>query len=135
MPIHAARDLQLTWDALARPTSAMQGWADHAVPGTFRDIFVCMSVEVHRDGRRIEQRWELGKKSESSNVIGNLRSRPAIPERCLAARRHPVANRFHQTTLTEVGQSPAQFDSNGTARVGGGHRGVTEIVRSLESTQ
>ena len=27
-----------------------------------------------------------------------------------------------------------QLDSNGTARVGGGHRGVTEIVRSLEST-
>ena len=26
-----------------------------------------------------------------------------------------------------------QLDSNGTARVGGGHRGVTEIVRSLES--
>ena len=26
------------------------------------------------------------------------------------------------------------LDSNGTARVGGGHRGVTEIVRSLEST-
>ena len=31
-------------------------------------------------------------------------------------------------------QSPFQLDSNGTARVGGGHRGVTEIVRSLEST-
>ena len=28
-----------------------------------------------------------------------------------------------------------QLDSNGTARVGGGHRGVTEIVRSLESTR
>ena len=42
---------------------------------------------------------------------------------------------YAYTTLTEVGQSPAQFDSNGTARVGGGHRGVTEIVRSLESTQ
>ena len=28
----------------------------------------------------------------------------------------------------------SQLDSNGTARVGGGHRGVTEIVRSLEST-
>ena len=27
-----------------------------------------------------------------------------------------------------------QLNSNGTARVGGGHRGVTEIVRSLEST-
>ena len=27
-----------------------------------------------------------------------------------------------------------KLDSNGTARVGGGHRGVTEIVRSLEST-
>ena len=27
-----------------------------------------------------------------------------------------------------------QFDSNGTVRAGGGHRGVTEIVRSLEST-
>ena len=27
-----------------------------------------------------------------------------------------------------------ELDSNGTARVGGGHRGVTEIVRSLEST-
>ena len=28
-----------------------------------------------------------------------------------------------------------RLDSNGTARVGGGHRGVTEIVRSLESTE
>ena len=28
----------------------------------------------------------------------------------------------------------ASLDSNGTARVGGGHRGVTGIVRSLEST-
>ena len=27
----------------------------------------------------------------------------AIPERCLAARRHPVANRFHPTTVTEIG--------------------------------
>ena len=27
-----------------------------------------------------------------------------------------------------------KLDSNGTARVGGGHRGATEIVRSLEST-
>ena len=31
--------------------------------------------------------------------------------------------------------SRPQLDSNGTARVGGGHRGVTEIVRSLESTE
>ena len=35
----------------------------------------------------------------------------------------------------EVGQLAfRQLDSNGTARAGGGHRGVTEIVRSLEST-
>ena len=33
-----------------------------------------------------------------------------------------------------TGQAP-KLDSNGTARVGGGHRGVTEIVRSLESTK
>ena len=33
----------------------------------------------------------------------------------------------------EVGQLAfRQLDSNGTARAGGGHRGVTEIVRSLE---
>ena len=33
-------------------------------------------VEVHRDGRRIERRWDAGNMSMSSNVIGNLRSRP-----------------------------------------------------------
>ena len=37
--------------------------------------------------------------------------------------------------IRPVCQTPAQFDSNGTARVGGGRRGVTEIVRSLESIQ
>ena len=33
-------------------------------------------VEVFRDGRRIERRWEARNMSLSSNVIGNLRSRP-----------------------------------------------------------
>ena len=33
-------------------------------------------VELHRDGRRIVRRWDAGNMSASSNVIGNLRSRP-----------------------------------------------------------
>ena len=32
-------------------------------------------VEVHGDGRRIERRWDARNMNESSNVIGNLRSR------------------------------------------------------------
>ena len=32
--------------------------------------------EIHRDGRRTEVRWNAGNMSESSNVLGNLRSRP-----------------------------------------------------------
>ena len=32
--------------------------------------------EMHRDGRTIERRWDAGNMSESSNVVGNLRSRP-----------------------------------------------------------
>ena len=32
--------------------------------------------EIHRDGRTIELRWNASNMSESSNVIGNLRSRP-----------------------------------------------------------
>jgi len=33
-------------------------------------------VEHHRDGRTVVRRWEAGKMSATSNVIGNLRSRP-----------------------------------------------------------
>ena len=33
-------------------------------------------VEVHRDGRKVERLWDAGNMSVSSNVIGNLRSRP-----------------------------------------------------------
>ena len=33
-------------------------------------------VESHRDGRRIVRRWDAANMSASSNVIGNLRSRP-----------------------------------------------------------
>ena len=33
-------------------------------------------VELHRDGRKVERLWEAGNMSASSNVIGNLRSRP-----------------------------------------------------------
>ena len=40
----------------------------------------------------------------------------------------------HVGIIGQVCHSPTELDSNGTARVGGGHRGVTEIVRSLEST-
>ena len=32
--------------------------------------------EIHRDGRTIELRWDARNMSESSNVVGNLRSRP-----------------------------------------------------------
>ena len=43
----------------------------------------------------------------------------------------PETTAFHSFG---VAVRPWKLDSNGTARVGGGHRGVTEIVRSLEST-
>ncbi|MYF10808.1 MAG: hypothetical protein F4229_07460 [Gammaproteobacteria bacterium] len=33
-------------------------------------------LEVYRDGRTVARRWEARKMSESSNVVGNLRSRP-----------------------------------------------------------
>lgn len=33
-------------------------------------------LEIHRDGRTIERRWNASNMSESANVIGNLRSRP-----------------------------------------------------------
>lgn len=33
-------------------------------------------LEIHRDGRTIERRWNATNMSESSNVLGNLRSRP-----------------------------------------------------------
>ena len=33
-------------------------------------------VEHHRDGRTVVRRWEAGNMSATSNVIGNLRSRP-----------------------------------------------------------
>lgn len=33
-------------------------------------------VEVYRDGRRIERLWDASNMSDSSNVVGNLRSRP-----------------------------------------------------------
>ena len=33
-------------------------------------------IEIHRDGRTTERRWNASNMSESSNVIGNLRSRP-----------------------------------------------------------
>ena len=32
--------------------------------------------EMHRDGRTTERRWAADGMSESSNVVGNLRSRP-----------------------------------------------------------
>ena len=33
-------------------------------------------LEIHRDGRTIERRWNASNMSETSNVLGNLRSRP-----------------------------------------------------------
>ena len=49
-------------------------------PEAFRDALLrtrrAWIVEVHRDGRRIRQPWDARRMSESSNVIGNLRSRP-----------------------------------------------------------
>ena len=33
-------------------------------------------IEIHRDGRTIARRWDARNMSESSNVVGNLRSRP-----------------------------------------------------------
>lgn len=33
-------------------------------------------LEIHRDGQTIERRWNASNMSESSNVLGNLRSRP-----------------------------------------------------------
>ena len=53
---------------------------DPPLPEAFKEALLserrAWIVEVHRDGRRIEQRWELSNMSESSNIIGNLRSRP-----------------------------------------------------------
>ena len=43
------------------------------------------------------------------------------------------ANEHAKKQLSQLFDGDVVFDSNGTARVGGGHRGVTEIVRSLES--
>ena len=53
---------------------------DPPSPEAFRDALLVARrawiVEVHRDGRRIVQPWEARNISMSSNVIGNLRSRP-----------------------------------------------------------
>ena len=38
-------------------------------------------VEVHRDGRKVVRRWEAGNMSGTSNVVGNLRSRPRYRKR------------------------------------------------------
>ena len=53
---------------------------DPPTPEAFLDVLLrerrAWIVDVHRDGRRIERRWEAGNMSLSSNVVGNLRSRP-----------------------------------------------------------
>ena len=53
---------------------------DPPLPEAFKEALLrerrAWIAEVHRDGRRIEHRWEARNMSESSNVIGNLRSRP-----------------------------------------------------------
>ena len=53
---------------------------DPLSPDAFKDALLserrAWIVEVHRDGRRIERPWEAANMSESSDVIGNLRSRP-----------------------------------------------------------
>ena len=53
---------------------------DPPLPEAFKEALLrerrAWIAEVHRDGRRTEHRWEVRNMSESSNVIGNLRSRP-----------------------------------------------------------
>lgn len=52
---------------------------DPPSPDAFKDALLgerrAWIVEVYRDGRRIPRPWEAGNMSESSSVIGNLRSR------------------------------------------------------------
>ena len=53
---------------------------DPPTAGAFKDALLrkreARILEIHRDGRTIELRWNASNMSESSNVIGNLRSRP-----------------------------------------------------------
>ena len=53
---------------------------DPATAKAFKDALLrkreAWIFEIHRDGRTIKQRWNASNMSESSNVVGNLRSRP-----------------------------------------------------------
>ena len=53
---------------------------DPPTPDAFREALLrerrAWVVEHHRDGRQVVRRWEASKMSASSNVLGNLRSRP-----------------------------------------------------------
>ena len=53
---------------------------DPATATAFKDALLrkreAWIFEIHRDGRTIKQRWNASNMSESSNVVGNLRSRP-----------------------------------------------------------
>ena len=71
----------------AEPTSLFRSSAetlpitlDPPSPNAFRDALLrerrAWIVEIHRDGRKVERIWDARNMSLSSNVIGNLRSRP-----------------------------------------------------------
>ena len=53
---------------------------DPPSPDAFRDALLrerrAWIVEIHRDGRKVGRLWDARNMSLSSNVIGNLRSRP-----------------------------------------------------------
>ena len=53
---------------------------DPPSPEAFKDALLrtreARIVEIHRDGRTTERRWNASSMTEKSNIVGNLRSRP-----------------------------------------------------------
>ena len=64
----------------AREDGALPITLDPSPAQAFREALLregrAWIVENHRDGRAVVRRWEAGRMSTTSNVIGNLRSRP-----------------------------------------------------------
>lgn len=66
--------------AIQREEEALPITLDPPTTEAFKDALLrqreARIFEIHRDGRTIERRWNASNMSESSNVVGNLRSRP-----------------------------------------------------------
>lgn len=66
--------------AVRRPGDTLPITLDPPTVEAFKDALLqkgeARILEIHRDGRTIERRWNASNMSETSNVIGNLRSRP-----------------------------------------------------------